>query len=83
MHLKISSAKWLPFCPGGDELTYEMSTVQGQQLLFAPVEEFLKQYKAKQDLWFILQYDFYSGKVTYNLSDIHGIYICNMLHEYK
>ena len=22
MHLKISSAKWQPFCPGGDELTY-------------------------------------------------------------
>ena len=21
MHLKVSSAKWLPFCPGGDELS--------------------------------------------------------------
>ena len=23
MHLKMSSAKWRPFCPGGDELTNE------------------------------------------------------------
>ena len=23
IHLKISSAKWRPFCPGGDELTHE------------------------------------------------------------
>ena len=22
MHLKVSSAKWQPFCPGGDELTH-------------------------------------------------------------
>ena len=22
MHLKMSSAKWRPFCPGGDELTH-------------------------------------------------------------
>ena len=25
MYLKISSAKWRPFCPGGDELTLEVS----------------------------------------------------------
>ena len=25
MHLKISSAKWQPFCPGGDELTTTVS----------------------------------------------------------
>ena len=24
MHLKISSAKWWPFCAGGDELTYQV-----------------------------------------------------------
>ena len=25
MHLKISSAKWRPFCPGGDELIYSLA----------------------------------------------------------
>ena len=27
MHLKISSAKWQPFCPGGDELTLWLQLV--------------------------------------------------------
>ena len=27
MHLKISSAKWRPFCSGGDELSHPMAFV--------------------------------------------------------
>ena len=27
MHLKISSEKWPPFCPGGDELTSNMAKI--------------------------------------------------------
>ena len=27
MHLKGSSAKWRPFCPGGDELTFSLTDV--------------------------------------------------------
>ena len=33
MHLKISSAKWRPFCPGGDELTTKLILASLLQLM--------------------------------------------------
>ena len=39
MHLNISSAKWYPFCPGGDELTALLQTiVQTTTLVEQPME---------------------------------------------
>ena len=45
IHLKISSVKWRPFCPGGDELKYsvcEMISALEKILIFVPfIQKFL------------------------------------------
>ena len=48
MHLKISSAKWQPFCPGGDELTSQVCS---------DILKWLDQQQLPQTIWHIYEVD--------------------------
>ena len=53
MHLKISSEKWQPFCPGGDELRLlaGRAAISGQHNIIAAYEIYCVYYCNKESKW--------------------------------
>ena len=54
-HLKISSAKWWPFCPGGDELA-QSCTIKTAWILYNFILRFIFYFMRYSTLWDIMWY---------------------------